>query len=120
MKATYYQRGETLDYIPAEDVGNGAVVNLGARIGVAAAPIRAGEQGSVHVVGVYAMTKANTEEIKQGAAVYYDAAADVITATASTEVTVGETKKTVNNTPAGYAAADAATTAASVLVKLLG
>ena len=120
MKATYYQRGETLDYFPTENVDNGVVVDLGTRIGVAAAPIRAGEQGAVHVVGVFAMAKANTEEIKLGAAVYYDADADKITATASTEVTEGETKKTVNNTPAGYAAADAATTSTSVLVKLLG
>ena len=120
MKATYHQRGETLDYFPTENVENGAVVSLGTRIGVAAAPISAGEQGAVHVVGVFAMAKANTEEIKQGAAVYYDAAEDVITATASSEVMEGETKKTVDNTPAGYAAADAATTATSVLVKLLG
>ena len=120
MKATYYQRGETLDYFPTENVENGAVVSLGTRIGVAAAPISAGEQGAVHVVGVFAMAKTNTEEIKQGAAVYYDAAEDVITATTSSEVMEGETKKTVNNTPAGYAAADAATTATSVLVKLLG
>lgn len=91
MKATYYQRGETLNYFATENVENGAVVNLGTRIGVAAAPIRAGEQGAVHVVGVYAMAKANTEEIKQGAAVYYDAAADTITA-ASGEVMEGETK----------------------------
>ena len=72
MKATYYQRGETLDYFPTENVENGAVVSLGTRIGVAAAPISAGEQGAVHVVGVFAMAKANTEEIKQGAAVYYE------------------------------------------------
>ena len=108
MKATYYQRGETLDYFPTEKVENGAVVSLGTRIGVAAAPISAGEQGAVHVVGVFAMAKANTEEIKQGAAVYYDAAAEAITTTAD------------GNTPAGYAAADAVTTATSVLVKLLG
>ena len=106
MKATYYQRGETLDYFPTENVENGAVVSLGTRIGVAAAPISAGEQGAVHVVGVFDMAKANTEEIKQGAAVYYDAAAEAITTTAD------------GNT--GYAAADAATTATSVLVKLLG
>lgn len=55
MKATYYQRGETLDYFPTENVENGAVVSLGTRIGVAAAPISAGEQGAVHVVGVFAM-----------------------------------------------------------------
>jgi len=108
MKATYYQRGETLDYTPTESVEAGAVVPIGTRIGVAAEAIPAGQLGHLHVVGVFAMTKANTEEIKQGAAVYYDAAAEAITATAD------------GNTPAGYAAADAATTATSVLVKLLG
>ena len=120
MKATYYQRGETLDYFPTENVENGAVVSLGNRIGVAAAPISAGEQGAVHVVGVFAMKKANTEEIKQGAAVYYDTDADVITATASKEEGEGASKTTVNNTPAGYAVEAATTTATSVLVKLLG
>ena len=108
MKATYYQRGETLDYTATKKLEAGDVVSLGSRIGVAAANIGAGEQGAVHVVGVFAMAKANTEEIKQGAAVYYDAAAEAITTTAD------------GNTPAGYAAADAATTATSVLVKLLG
>ena len=108
MKANYYQRGETLDHIPTEDVENGAVVDLKTRIGVAAAPIRAGEQGAVHVVGVFAMTKAEGEAIAQGDSVYYDAAADTITATES------------GNTPAGYAAASAATTDTAVMVKLLG
>ena len=120
MKATYYQRGETLDYFPTKNVENGEVVSLGTRIGVAAAPIYAGGQGAVHVVGVFALTKANTEEIKLGTAVYYDADADKITATASKEVGEGSSKETVHNTPAGYAVADAATTATSVLVKLLG
>ena len=120
MKATYYQRGETLDYFPTENVENGAVVSLGTRIGVAAAPISAGEQGAVHVVGVFAMTKANTEEIKLGAAVYYDAATDEITTTASKEEGEGDNKTTVYNAPAGYAVEAAATTATSVLVKLLG
>ena len=108
MKATYYQRGETLDHFPTENVENGAVVDLGTRIGVAAAPILAGEQGAVHVVGVFAMTKADGESITQGTAVYYDAEADAITATEG------------SNTPAGYAAASAAATDATVLVKLLG
>ena len=108
MKVTYYQRGETLDYIPTEKLEAGQVVPIGTRIGVAAEAIPAGQPGHIHVVGVFAMTKANTEEIKLGAAVYYDAAAEAITTTAD------------GNTPAGYAAADAATTATSVLVKLLG
>lgn len=108
MKAIYYQRGETLDHFPTENVENGAVVDLGTRIGVAAAPILAGEQGAVHMVGVFAMTKADGEAIDQGTAVYYDSAADAITATEG------------SNTPAGYAAASAATTDTTVLVKLLG
>ncbi len=123
MKAVYFQRGETLDHFPTENVENGAVVDLGTRIGVAAAPILAGEQGAVHVVGVFAMTKADGEAITQGTAVYYDAEADAITATAEATVTEeGEEKNTttVKNTPAGYAAASAAATDATVLVKLLG
>ena len=108
MKAIYYQRGETLDYFPDGNVASGAVVDLGTRIGVAAAPILAGEQGAVHVVGVFAMTKADGEAITQGAAVYYDGSADAITATEG------------SNTPAGYAAASAAATDTTVLVKLLG
>ena len=108
MKAIYYQRGEILDHFPTENVENGAVVDLKTRIGVAAAPILAGEQGAVHMVGVFAMTKADGEAIDQGTAVYYDSAADAITATEG------------SNTPAGYAAASAAATDATVLVKLLG
>ena len=108
MKVTYYQRGETLDYIPTEKLEAGQVVPIGTRIGVAAEAIPAGQPGHIHVVGVFAMTKTNTEEIKLGTAVYYDAAAEAITTTAD------------RNTPAGYAAADAVTTATSVLVKLLG
>ena len=122
MKAIYFQRGETLDHVPTENVENGAVVDLGTRIGVAAAPILAGEQGAVHVVGVFAMTKADGEAITQGAAVYYDAEADAITATSEATVTKEgeENSTTVKNTPAGYATASAAATDATVLVKLLG
>lgn len=108
MKATYYQKGETLDYIPDENTEAGQVVDLKTRIGVAAEDIPAGQLGHVHMVGVYAMTKADGEKIAQGAAVYYDSAAEAITATES------------ENTPAGYAAASAASTDATVLVKLLG
>lgn len=108
MKATYWQRGETLDYTPTAAVRNGAVVSLGTRVGVAGSDIAAGTQGQVHVVGVFEMDKAANEAITMGAAVYYDATNDVITATAD------------GHTLAGYAAADAAAADATVLVKLLG
>ena len=39
MKATYYQRGETLDYTATKKLEAGDVVSLGSRIGVAAANI---------------------------------------------------------------------------------
>jgi predicted RecA/RadA family phage recombinase len=108
MKATYYQKGETLDYTPAENTEAGQVVSLKTRIGVAAEDIPAGQLGHLHVVGVYSMAKADGEAIDMGAAVYYDATAEAITATED------------SNTPAGYAAASAATTDATVLVQLLG
>lgn len=108
VKAIYYQRGETLDYIPEEDMEAGAVVPLGTWIGIAAAPTPAGELGHIHVTGVFIMAKADGEAIDLGAAVYYDAEADAITTTEG------------SNTHAGYAAASAATGDATALVKLLG
>lgn len=115
MNAKYWQRGETLDYTPAAAVKNGAVVDLTTRIGIAGSDIAAGEPGQVHVVGVFEMDKATTVAITMGAAVYYDKANDKITTVASTG-----TDPVVKNTPAGYAAADAAQAATTVLVKLLG
>ena len=63
MKAIYWQKGEALDYTPAEDVKNGAVVVLGSRIGIAAGDIPAGGTGTVHVEGVYKLTKAKEEAV---------------------------------------------------------
>lgn len=108
MKATYWQRGETLDYIPEKAVENGEVVSLGTRIGVAGGDIKAGELGRLHVVGVFEMPKAASVSITMGAAVYYDAGAGAITTTSA------------SNVPAGYAAAAADANDATVLVKLLG
>lgn len=108
MKATYWQRGETLDYTPEKAVENGEVVSLGTRIGVAGSDIQAGELGHLHVVGVFEMPKAASTAITMGAAVYYDASNGVITTTSA------------SNVPAGYAAAAAGANDATVLVKLLG
>lgn len=107
MKATYWQRGETLDYTPEKAVENGEVVSLGTRIGVAGGDIKAGELGHLHVVGVFEMRK-DTGDITMGAALYYSETYNEITTTAS------------GNVPAGYAAAPAASADETVLVKLLG
>lgn len=108
MKAAYVQQGAALDYKATEAVRNGGVVSLETRIGVAAGDIPAGGTGTVHVEGVFRLDKASGEALSMGAAVYYDAAADAITATAG------------SNVPAGYAAAPAAANDATVLVKLPG
>lgn len=107
MIAKYWQKGETLDYIPKATVKNGAAVSLGTRIGIAASDIAAGQQGQVHVVGVFEMAK-DAAGITLGAAVYYNEAEDRITATAG------------GNIPAGYAVKAAAAADTTVFVKLLG
>lgn len=108
MKAIYVQKGETLDYTPDADVTAGSIVPLTSRIGIAAAPISAGETGTLQMEGVFRFPKASGEEIQMGAAVFYDAATSAITTAAD------------GNTPAGYAAAPALAKDSGVLVKLLG
>lgn len=115
MTAKYWQKGEVLDYKASAAVKNGEVVSLGTRIGVAGEDIAAGETGHLHVVGVFEMEKA-TGAVTMGAAVYYDETNKKITTVAST----GESSSKVNNIPAGYAAAPAASGDETALVKLLG
>ena len=106
MNARYWQRGETLDYTATEAVTNGQVVSLGNRIGVAGNDIAESATGALHVTGVYVMDKKASEKITMGTPVYYDTTADEITATEK------------GNVPAGYAAADAEASDATVLVNI--
>lgn len=108
MKAIYYQRGETLDYTPAENLEAGDVVSLGSRIGIAAETTLAGMLGHLHVVGVFQMPKAAGEAFHMGDAIGYNAEEDVMTAASDETI------------PAGYAIADAAAEDAMILVKLSG
>ncbi|MBQ9699497.1 MAG: DUF2190 family protein [Lachnospiraceae bacterium] len=108
MKATFWQRGETLDYRNNTDavIEENTVVAIGTRIGITGTYINPGELGSLHVCGIYEMPKKDETAIALGAAVYFDGTG--ITATAE------------GNTPAGYAAAAATDTDTTILVKLLG
>lgn len=107
MKATFWQRGETLDYKNNTDavIEENTVIDLGTRIGITGTYINPGETGSLHVCGIYEMPKKDETAIELGAAVYFD----------STGITATE-----GSTPAGYAAAYAADVDRVVLVKLLG
>lgn len=105
-KATYWQRGESLDYVNSGDtvIEANTIVSLGTRIGVVGTDINPKERGSIHVTGVFEIAKTGGE-IAMGAAVYFD----------ETGITTAN-----SGTPAGYAAAAAGADDATVLVKLLG
>ena len=107
-KATYWQRGESLDYKNGTNavIEENTIIAIGTRVGITGTYINPGETGSLHVCGVYEMPKTAGEEIELGTAVYFDGTA--ITATAG------------GNTPAGYAVATAAAADEVILVKLLG
>lgn len=107
-KATYWQRGETLDYTNSGNtvIEANTIIALSGRIGVAGTSINPGAKGSLHVTGVYEMAKTGTEAINMGAAVYWDG--------------TGITNTATGNTLAGYAAQDVAASDTTILVKLQG
>lgn len=107
MMATYVQKGEVLDYTPDEAVKYGSVVKFGNRIGIAGGNIAAGEQGHIHVTGVFKMAKVSGIAISMGEAVYYQQEQDAI-------------GKESSGVLAGYAASGAKELDTTVLVKLTG
>lgn len=108
-KATYLQRGESLDYLNStkKAIEAGTIIPLVSRIGVAGTTIEPGEIGSVHVTGVFEVTKNDTTEMSMGTLVHFDGAGMTATSTADT-------------VPAGYAAAAATAADTTMMVKLLG
>ena len=107
-KATYWQRGETIDYKNTTEAAIPAntVISLGTRIGVAGTDIAVGEVGSLHVIGVFIIDKTESEKVTAGEYVYFDAETGKITKTGDGKV------------PAGYAVADAAEADTTVLVNI--
>lgn len=105
-KASYWQRGEALDYTnTTEDlIEAGTVLVLGTKIGIAGCDIEPGKLGSVHVEGVYRFAKSDAA-IDLGAAVSYDSATGKM---AAAESGAGN----------GYAVEAATADATEVLVKI--
>ncbi len=105
--AKYIYRGESIEYTnaTANAIEHGSVVSLGTRVGVAGGNIAAGETGAIHVVGVFALPKAASVEIAQGAAVYFN-------------VKNGNVTTTDTDVPCGWAAAAATSTDTVVFVKI--
>lgn len=96
MKAKYWQSGETIDYINSttEIIEANTVVVIGQKIGVTGAPILPGENGSLHTVGVFKMSKDSTEVIAAGTIVYFTG--EAITAIATSNTLAGYTVKAAN------------------------
>lgn len=106
MKAKYCHKGEALDFKNETEVKieAGEVLTIGGKIGVAGTDIEPGALGSVHVSGVYEITKKDKAALDVGTVVYLSA--DGITTTKT------------DNTLAGYVAAASPAESVSVWVKI--
>ena len=71
MNATYVQRGEYIDYVPAADVNAGDVIVQGQLVGVSKLDIKSGELGAIATTGVFDIVK-DSNAISLGALVYWD------------------------------------------------
>lgn len=95
MLVRYIQDDETIDHTPSADVAAGDVVVLGDFIAVAKLDIKAGRLGALAVEGTFDFPKdtASGSSLSGGTKVYWDAANQVVTATASTNVYAGKTTR---------------------------
>ena len=82
MTARYIQKGESIDFRPETDVKTGTIFPFKGFVGITRLDIRAGELGALAVSGVFESPKAD-EAIDVGDAVYWDAANEVATKTAT-------------------------------------
>lgn len=106
MTTKFVQPGEVIDYTAGANIASGQVVLMGARIGVALKAIANGETGPMQVTGVFNIAKLSTDNMAQGALLYWDNTNSRLTTTAS------------GNTLAGFGAAAAAATTTSVNIKI--
>lgn len=105
-KATYWQRGETLDYVnnTGSIIEANTVIKLAERIGIAGTNINPGEKGDIHICGVFEFAKTSQNKIGMGTSVYFDGE--------------GITEIEGDDTPAGFAAATAEAEEKTILVKI--
>lgn len=115
-KATYWQRGETLDYknSTGAKIEANTVISFGEHIGIAGTDIIPGEVGTLHVTGVFEMPKTAATAIEMGTAVYFDGTG------ITTAANDGATTNPAAYPLAGYAAQAAAAGDTDIFVKLTG
>lgn len=107
MAKNYVQEGDVLNFTAGgAAVASGAVVLLGARIGISMGDVAANATGTASVTGVWQIAKLATDVVAQGADLYWDAANSRLTTTAG------------GNTKAGYAAGAAGNGVTTVNIKI--
>lgn len=106
MAKNYIQPGEVLDHVAAAAIISGQVVLLGLRIGVALGNAAIGATVAVQVKGVFNLPKVTANVVTQGALLYWDNTAKLLTTVPTA------------NTLAGYATAAASGTATTVNISL--
>ncbi|ABB56767.1 DUF2190 family protein [Synechococcus elongatus] len=95
----YTQPGHTIPLIAPYDVASGGGALIGTLFGVAATAVTSGQEGEFVTVGVYELPKA-TGVINQGAKVYWDNTAKVVTTTASGNSLIGAAIKAAGSSDA--------------------
>jgi predicted RecA/RadA family phage recombinase len=91
--ARFIHNGDAIDHTPQADVPAGAVVVQGSLVGIAMRDIPAGELGALRVTGVHEFAKATGSTINAGVSVFWDAANDRATTTASGNTPLGKAVK---------------------------
>ena len=124
--ATYFQRGEAIDYVNSGDskIAAGTILLFGSRLAVAGCDIPAGEAGSLFVTGVFRMPKeyaASDKALTAGQNVQWDNSNSYIkSAVAQVVGTGGDAGKvTTEASPVhGFVVEAAASADETVLVKI--
>ena len=116
FQARFIQDGKAIDYTPDADVDAGAVVVVGAHVGITKVPIPANALGALALSGLFDVVKV-TGAINDGAAVYWDEDGNPLGGTAGTGAA---TTTSGGNTFMGFAVGAAAETAETVRIDLIG
>ncbi len=106
MATNHVQPGEVITFTAGADIAAGRGVLVGVRLAVALVAVANGASGSGAVSGVWSLPKLSTDNVAQGALLYWDNTNKRLTTTAS------------GNTLAGYAFEAAGSGVASVAIKL--
>lgn len=93
MSTNFVQAGSQITIPAPELVSSGAVVIAGSIAGVALGSASAGEPVDVAVTGIWELPKVGAQTLALGEPVYWDAAADLVTETASGNTRLGTVAK---------------------------